>query len=198
MRASLTQKQELSWAVIIVAQFYGTSHRWTNGMKEELSLEDIVRYELNEPINEAACGGTHRLFGLTWAYHLHLKNGGKKTGVWEDVHNKIETYKEQARKGRNPDGSFSTDYFKSNANLPDPHVRIGTTGHIVEWLALAMTKEELRSPWMQDSVNTLVKMILDMERSEVDGGALYHAAHGLQLYHMRVFGTPPDFLPLPK
>jgi hypothetical protein len=126
-----------------------------------------------------------------------MKKGGKKTGVWNDVHAKIDTYKQLAKKLRNPDGACSTDYFKGSANQADPHLRIGTSGHVVEWLALAMTDEELRSPWMQDTVNTLVKMILDMEKSEVDGGALYHATHGLHLYHMRVFGTPPDYLPLP-
>jgi len=25
-------------------------------------IEDVVRYELNQPIGTAACGGTHRLF----------------------------------------------------------------------------------------------------------------------------------------
>ena len=46
----------------------------------------MVRYELNQPIEEnAACGGTHRLFGLTWAYFRHLERGGKTVGVWKDV-----------------------------------------------------------------------------------------------------------------
>jgi hypothetical protein len=197
MRASVKQNQELSWAIIIIAQYYGTDHRWTNSANEPLTFDDVVRYEVDASITEAACGGTHRLFGLTWAYYLHLKNGGKKTGVWIDVHDKIEAHKQLARKLRNPDSSFSTDYFKGPGNVSDPHLRIGTTGHIVEWLALAMTDEELRSPWMQDTVNALVQMILEMKNSEVDGGALYHATHGLHLYHVRVFGKAPDYLPLP-
>src|SRR5262249_9668550 len=77
-RASTTQKQELSWAIIIIGQFYGTDVSWINKDGDQLHYNDVVRYELDQPINEAACGGTHRLFGLTWAYHLHMKNGGKK------------------------------------------------------------------------------------------------------------------------
>ncbi len=63
MRASVKQNQELSWAIIIVAQYYGTDARWKNSFKEELSLEDALRYEVDASIENAACGGTHRLFG---------------------------------------------------------------------------------------------------------------------------------------
>ena len=66
MRTSVTRNQELGWAIVIISRHYGTSHRWTNMFAEELSLEDAVRYELKLPIPTAACGGTHRLFGLTW------------------------------------------------------------------------------------------------------------------------------------
>jgi hypothetical protein len=118
------------------------------------------------------------------------------TGPWKDVDAKIEDYKKRARKLQNADGSFSTDYFKSSAHVDDPHLRIGTTGHIVEWLALAMSDDELKSEWMQKAVSALSLMILDMGNEAIDGGALYHATHGLHLYHMRVFGTPPTFLPL--
>ena len=197
MRSSVKKEQELSWAIIIIAQYYGTEIEWTNTYGEKLHYRDVVKYEVKASIDEAACGGTHRLFGMTWAYYLHLKAGGKTDGVWRDVAAKIETYKALAREQQGPDGACSTDYFKGKGRNPDPQMRISTSGHTVEWLALAMTDEELRSPWMQDAVNALSMQILDMKDSEVEGGALYHAAHGLHLYHMRVFGTPPAYLPLP-
>jgi len=40
----------------------------------------------------AACGGTHRLFGLSWVYHLHLQKGGKTEGVWRAIADKVVTY----------------------------------------------------------------------------------------------------------
>jgi hypothetical protein len=198
-RASVKKDQELSWAIIIIAQYYGTGDEpWVNTHGETLKYSDIVRYEVNASIEEAACGGTHRLFGLTWAYHLHLKNGGKKEGVWRDVEKRIADYKDKAHQSQNKaDGSLSTDYFKSNIHFGDKQVQISTTGHIVEWLALAMTDEELRYPWMQDAVNSLVMLILNTGDEAADGGALYHAAHGLHLYHERVFSTPAPYLPLP-
>jgi hypothetical protein len=198
MRASVAKKQELSWAILVIAQYYGTDVApWTNMSGEQIAYDDIVKYEANESIEQAACGGTHRLFGMTWAYHLHVKKGGKVTGPWLDVEARIAEFKAKARKMQNPDSSFSTDYFKSSANVNDPHVRIGTTGHIVEWLSLAMTDDELKEVWMQEAVSALARMILDMSRDEIESGALYHAAHGLHLYHARVFGTPPAYLALP-
>src|SRR5438105_448502 len=92
LRARVTANQELSWAILIIGQYYGTDVRWTNKDGEPLTFEDVVRYEVNQPIDNAACGGTHRLFGLTWVYHLHRANGGQKVGVWRDVADKIDEY----------------------------------------------------------------------------------------------------------
>ena len=190
MRASVTQKQELSWAILIIGQHFGTDIAWENERKEKLRFEDIVRYELNEPINEAACGGTHRLFGLTWVLHLHRAKGGKLEGVWKDVAAKLDEHKLNAKKNRNGDGCFSTDYFKGPGNIPEAPLRIGTTGHILEWLSLYMTDNELKEPWVQEAASALAKQILEIRNEGIEGGALYHAAHGLNLYHDRVFGDP--------
>ena len=187
----------MSWAIIVIAQHYGTDVPWTNASNEKITYDEIVKYEVDAPIDQAALRRHSSPFGMTWAYHLHLKNGGRTTGVSTEVEAKIADYKKRARDLQNPDGSFSTDYFKGKAHVDDPHLRIGTTGHVVEWLALAMTDEELKLVWMQEAVSSLSKMILEMSRAEIDGGALYHAAHGLHLYQTRVFGTPPDYLALP-
>jgi hypothetical protein len=196
-RASIKAKQELSWAILIIGQYYGIDISWTNEAGEKMNFEDMVRYELSQPIVESdkvenfppACGGTHRLFGLTWVYHLHLHKGGQKTGVWREVADKIEHYKKQARKFQNPDGSFSTSYLSGPGNAQDVQLRIGTTGHVLEWLSLALTKEELSEGWVQEAVNALVMMILESRSDPVEGGALYHAVHGLYIYRARVFGV---------
>ena len=197
MRASVTQKQELSWAIIIIGEHFGTDHVWLNERNEKLRFEDIVRYELNEPINEAACGGTHRLFGLTWVLHLHRNRGGKLEGVWKDVAAKLDEHKQNAKKNRNGDGCFSTDYFKGPGDIRDNQLRISTTGHILEWLSLYMTDNELKAGWVEDAVNALAKTIWESQSSGIEGGALYHAAHGLNMYHDRLFGDPKAKRPYP-
>jgi hypothetical protein len=186
----MTEKQELSWAIIIIGEHFGTDITWTNVAGEKLAFTDIVRYELNEPIIECpACGGTHRLFGLTWAYHRHRERGGKKDGIWKDVAETTRRFKQLARKYQNRDGSFSTDYFKGPGKVWNTQLRIGTTGHILEWLALALRDDELREPWVQKAVYALSQMILENRDNGLESGALYHAAHGLAIYRTRAFGT---------
>ena len=201
MRASITQKQEqkqeLSWAILVIGEYFGTDHVWTNERGEKLHFEDIVRYELNEPIDTAACGGTHRLFGLTWAFHLHRQKGGKVQGVWKDLQEKLEAHKNHAKKHRNADGLFSTDYFNGPGDARDNQLRISTTGHILEWLSLYLPDRELEEAWVQEAANALAKTMIETRLDPIEGGALYHAAHGLNMYHSRLFGDAKAKRPFP-
>lgn len=202
MRARVTSDQELSWTLPLLAQYVGTDIAWRNGHGEQLHLTDLVKYELEAPVETAACGGTHRLFGLTWAYHLHLQRGGKSEGVWQQVAEHTAKYRDLARKYQNPDGCFSTSYFRGPGNDANKQLRIGTTGHILEWLALALTDAELKEPWMQDAATALSMLILDLQGAPIESGALYHAVHGLLMYYARVYdrttlGPPELLIPLP-
>ncbi len=200
-RALTIPNMELSWTITIVAQYIGTNVSWTNLRNKQLHYEDIVRYELEQPVETAACGGTHRLLGLCWSYHLHLQKGGKTEGVWRGVPDKTAHYRDLARQYQNSDGSLSTNFFRSRGNSPDKNIRINTTGHMVEWLALALSDEELRQQWVQDAVNALSLQILELQGDPIDSGSMYHAVHGLQIYYARVFDRsfcPKELLiPLP-
>jgi hypothetical protein len=193
---------ELTWTIVVVGQFDGTKCSWTNKYGDKLKYEDLVRFELNEPVELGACGGTHRLFGLTWALFLHMREGGKVEGLWAEVAQHLKKYETIAHDTQNPGGLFSTSYFQGRGNVADVSQRIATSGHILEWLSLWLSDEELKSPWMQEAALSVANLILENERFSLDGGALYHATHGLHLYYSRVYGGPSDPrlapLPLPK
>jgi hypothetical protein len=196
-RARVTDNQELSWAVLIVGQFYGPDYRWTNSAGEKICVEDMVDYELKQPIADSpVCGGTHRLFGITWVYHLHRAQGGKKDGVWKRAADTIAEYIDRAHRYQNPDGSFSTSYLEGPGNVPDSQLRLASTGHVLEWLSLAMSDQELRQPWVEKAADELALMILRNADQALDGGALYHAAHGLHLYRARLWGAADSHGPL--
>jgi hypothetical protein len=188
-RASVKMNQELEWALVIIGSHYGTDAEWTNAFGEKVRFEDLVRAELDKDLDKASCGGTHLLFGLTWAYHLHQKNGGEPVGVWKEVADRIAAYKRKAREVQNADGTFSTDFFTGRAGVPDVNRRINTTGHVLEWLALAMTDEELKEPWVQGAANALAMLFLENDRTPLEGGGMYHAVHGLLIYTSRVYGA---------
>jgi hypothetical protein len=187
-RASVKTPQELEWALVIIGTRFGTDIAWTNAAGEQLHFEDLVRAELGKDVDKAACGGTHLLFGLTWVYHLHLQHGGETTGVWKEVADRTAVYKNKARELQNGDGSFSTEFFRGRGSAPDLNLRINTTGHVLEWLSLTLSDEELKEPWVQAAASALAVMFLENERTGIEGGSMYHAVHGLLIYTTRVFG----------
>jgi hypothetical protein len=67
-------------------------------------------------------------------------------------------------------------------------LRMNTSGHIFEWLALSLTDAELKEQWMQDAANALTMMFFDIQGSAMESGTLYHAVHGLLIYYARVYG----------
>ncbi len=197
--ASVTKNQELSWALIVIGEADGLEGEWKNRHGEKITFADIVRYELEQPIEaNAACGGTHRLFGLTWAYNSRLRQKGAVDGVWAQTRDKIQEYVGKAKKYQNGDGSFSTKYLAGKERTGTMDQRLGSTGHVFEWLALALPDEELKARWMQEAAYATAKMVLDQRANDVDSGSLYHAAHGLTLYYDRLFGKLPVWVPAPK
>jgi hypothetical protein len=185
MRAKTSANQELSWTIIIVAQYLGLDTAWTNADGEKLTLLDCVHYEIHQPIETAACGGTHRLFGLRWVHNLHRQKGGKTEGVWKELDDQQTKYQDLARKWQNPDGSFSTNFFRDQGNAQDMQLRMNTSGHILEWLALSLSDEQIQEPWVEDAANAVAVMFLDIQGQPMEGGTLYHAAHGLLIYYYR-------------
>jgi hypothetical protein len=201
-RASLRSGQELSWAILVLGQYLGTDITWTNNQGEKLHFEDLIRYELDQPMDNAACGGTHRLFDLAWVYYLHLNKGGKAEGVWKDVVEKTRQHHKLARQFQNADGSFSTSFFREPANEPGKQVRMNTTGHILEWLSLTLPDDELNKEWVEQGVNALTQMFFEVGDEQMEGGTLYHAVHGLLIYYARVYGPEKlganaPYFPLP-
>ncbi len=185
MIARTTSDQELSWTIIVVGQHLGTDISWTNSHGEKLHYLDMIRYELKQPMDPAACGGTHRLFGLAWAYYLHLERGGKVDGVWKEVEERLNQHVDLSKRYQNSDGSFSTSFYRGRGNENDTQLRLNTTGHILEWLAFWLPEEQLKAGWVEDAVNTLCQMLLDAQSQAVESGSLYHAVHGLIIYYSR-------------
>jgi hypothetical protein len=182
--------QELSWSTVVIASYVGTDAEWTNRFGEKLTFDQLLESEWKASIEQAACGGTHRLFGMTWCYFTHKRNGGDvEKGIWKNVKEKLDAHVELARKHQNPDGSFSSNYFRpgSSTSLSD---RLASSGHIFEWLASHLPDEVVREPWMQDACMSVSLMILDAKNLPMESGALYHATHGLITYHQRLFKSP--------
>ena len=66
--------------------------------------------------------------------------------------------------------------------------QLGATGHMLEFLSIALSDEEIAAPWVQHSAQYMCRLFRALEDEPLECGALYHAAHGLHLYRTRRFG----------
>ncbi|MDP6060293.1 MAG: hypothetical protein QGH33_15435 [Pirellulaceae bacterium] len=142
-------------------------------------------------VHEAPCGGTHRLMGLSYAVHKREKEGCAFDGQWKRAQQYIQDFHDYAFEVQNPDGSFSTEWFRARGADEDLDRRLQTTGHILEWLIFSLTVEELAQPRVTKSVRYLTELMLNDTNREWSVGPKGHALHALALYDERVFGSKP-------
>jgi hypothetical protein len=180
--------REYSWTLIGLTTYLPTDTTWTASDGQSWSIERLVEIEAGQDLALSACGGTHRLIGLAMALNRHLDQGGAIEGVWSRADAVIQQAIENTRQYQNPDGSFSTRYFEAPGSSPDLAQNLGTTGHILEFLALALSDQQLKEPWVQQAAANLCELFRRTMEVPLECGALYHAAHGLVLYRERVFG----------
>jgi len=180
--------REYSWTLMALTSYRPTTHEWTASDGRKWSIEDLVKVEVEYDLRESACGGTHRMYGLAMALNRHLANGGELTGGWADADQKIREAIAHAKEFQNPDGSFSSNYFERPGQTSAFNVDLGSTGHILEFLTLAMTPEQVREPWMKRAAIHLCDTLEHLKDIPLECGALYHATHGLVLYRERLFG----------
>ena len=152
--------------------------------------------EASQDLADSACGGTHRMYALAIARNKYLENGGKLSadpnGVWEQVDKKIQDTATAAREYQQPDGSFSTNYFSRAARSAEIGDRISTTGHVLEFLTVALDDEQTQAALGHPGRAAPGAMPGDDEKHDLECGALYHAVHGLKIYRERIYGPAPN------
>ncbi len=190
-------EREWSWTLIGLTKYYPTTHTWIASDGETWSIERLVQAEIEQDLNESACGGTHRLIGVATALNRHLAAGGQLTGVWAAANQTVQQAIRTVLEYQNPDGSFSALYFRRPSSSADLAIVLGTTGHLLEFLTVAMSDEQLRDPQVTYAVQHLCQLFRSTEQLPLECGALYHAAHGLVLYRQRMFGPRNYEYPIP-
>jgi hypothetical protein len=182
---------EATWTLMALSTYLPLDARWKAKDGSEWTLERIVRMEASQDIYAGACGGTHRLYGLSAALNRYKNSGGQLTGGWLKAQEVIDKAIVDAKKYQQPDGGFSTNYLARSANSPDIGLRLGSSGHVLEFLTLALNDKQLQEPWVTDAVVYMCDLLDETKDQPLECGALYHAAHGLKLYRFRRFGDAP-------
>lgn len=184
------ENTELTFKLIALTHYLGSDATWKNDLGEDWSIERLIKAEIGSTIQGAACGGTHRLTGIYYPVERRLKEGKPITGEYLRAQKYTHDYQRYAFSLQNPDGSFSTEWFKRPGNRQDVDRKVKTSGHILEWLTFTLSDEELRAPKTVNCANFIATVLLAEPRREWEIGPLGHAIHALQLYGQRVYHSP--------
>jgi hypothetical protein len=184
-------KTELTFKLIAFTHYLKSDEKWKSNDGQTWDIPRLIKEELAQPIVGAACGGTHRMTGFSYAFRKREGRGEEFTGQWLRAKKFVEDYHEYAFKLQNADGSFSTDWFAGRADFGPPTRRLETTGHITEWLAYSLTKEQLVEDRTTKSVRYLADLLMDNRNEKWGIGPLGHGLHALALYDERIFGGAP-------
>jgi hypothetical protein len=184
---------ELTFKLIALTHYLPSDATWKCDRGQTWNIDRLIREELAAPIRGAACGGTHRLMGLSFAYKKREKRGEPITGESLRAQKYIRDYHKYTYSMQNRDGSFSTEWFNRGGSRQDLERRLQTTGHILEWLAYSSNDNELDDPRLVRAVDYLSGILIDHRNSQKwEIGHLGHAVHGLALYDQRRFaGSVP-------
>jgi len=181
-------KTELTFKLIGLAHYLDLNETWQNEAGQEWSIPRLIREELPQPITHtAACGGTHRLFGLAYAVRRREKRGEPIDGEYARARTYLDKYLRYTFKLQNSDGSFSTQWFKRRESERNLDRRLRTTGHILEWIVFSLPEAELTNPRVTKAVNYLAGILIAGERRSWEVGPRGHALHALAIYDERLF-----------
>ncbi len=178
---------ELTFKLIGLSHYLDLDETWRDDRGGKWSVSRLVQEEMRQPIIGAACGGTHRLFGLSYAVNRCEHKGKAIEGQYQRAKIYVQEYQKYTFKMQNPDGSFSTRFFTGRGASPDKARRLLTTGHISEWLAFSLSDEELINPKMVKAMDYLATLLVRGQRGGWEVGPLGHALHALNIYNDRVF-----------
>lgn len=180
-------KTELTFKLIALTHYLDLNVTWLNDEGLDWSIPRLIREELAQPIRGAACGGTHRLSGLTLAVKARQRRLEPLDGEYLNASEYLEKYEQYAFRLQNRDGSLSTRWFQGAGDEDDIDRRLKTTGHILEWLVYTLTDEELRAQRTIRAVNYLATLLYENYDHEWEVGSRSHAIHALVRYDERVF-----------
>ncbi len=183
--------EELTFKLIGLMHYLDSDETWKSRDGQEWSIQRLVKEELAQPIRGAACGGTHRLMGISYSVNKRIQRGQPIEGEFRRAQTFINDYHRYTFSLQNPDGSFSTEWFTRRGDNSDIDRRIKTTGHIIEWLTFSLSDEDLRHPKMVQAVDYLATLMNSNMNHTWEIGPCGHALHALSIYNRRVF-NPHD------
>jgi hypothetical protein len=190
-QATCRSGTELTFKLIGLSHYLEPDAAWQSQGGEAWDLPRLIKEELAQPVVGAACGGTHRLMGLSYAVRKCERGGQPLAGQWLRAKEYLDKFHEHTFKLQNADGSFSTDWFANRGDQPDLDRKLNTSGHTLEWLVYSLPTDRLSDERLIRAVEYMTDLMWRYRGHEWEIGPKGHALHALALYDERVFGGQP-------
>lgn len=195
--ATCREKSELTFKLIGLSYYLDSNKQWRSNDGKTWSIPKLIAEELAQPIKGAACGGTHRLMGFSFAVKQRAIQGLPIDGQYARADKFVKEYVEYAWQLQNADGSFSTSWLEGRADEPNEERKVQTTGHILEWILFTVPDAEVNQARVQKSIDFLLTKIYDKKEYKWPIGPRGHATRAVSLYLNRydeIKSTNPDLL----
>ena len=187
-KKDINAEEEVAWTLWFLSHYLNPNEEWMSSDGEYWSIERLVEEELESDVYKSACGGTHGLFALAFARNNYIRKTKSKRlkGPWMKAQLKINRFIKEAQNVQRPNGSFPTKYFKGYGEPKNFTQRVTASGHMMEWLMVALPDERLNEPWVRKGIYYLATQVITYRNSSADCGPLYHALDALVIYRDRV------------
>jgi hypothetical protein len=190
-KMTVNEKEEVTWTLWALSRYLPSDAEWINANGEKWSIERLVKIETAKSLQGAPCGGTHGLFALAHARNVYLRTGKPLVGVWLEAEQKIRRYIQTARMQQNSNGTLSSNYFRGREYKQDFDKRMGSSGHLLEFLMMALPSQELNASWVRRAIEATSNDLMANRKSIVSCSPLYHATSALSIYVDRVAAVAP-------
>ncbi len=197
-KMEVSDDEEVSWSLWALSRYLPPDSQWQNKNGETWSIERMAKLQLDrlmkKPMPKHPCGGTHAMFALAHARNIRMQSGLQLRGTWLQVDQKIRKCIELARVQQNRNGQFTTKFFEGRATERDFDKRIASSGHILEFLMIALPPNELHANWVRRGIDATARDIMANSQSYVKSAPLFHAINGLSIYLDRTQTKRPQRL----
>lgn len=182
-------RSELTFKLIALSYYLDSDATWKSRTGQTWSIPRLIQEELAQPVIGAACGGTHRLMGFSYAVRMREKRGEPIDGQWLRAKKYIDDYMDYAFRLQNRDGSFSTKWFEGRESKSDAQRRLQTTGHILEWMVFSLPRDQVEDPRIVKCADYLANLMWRNRNVTWEVGPKGHAIRALSLFEQRVFDS---------
>jgi hypothetical protein len=195
-KMTVNAREEITWTLWFLTHYVDIDEEWINAAGQAWSMEELVRVQTASPVVGTACGGCHGLYAIAYARNAYLQKHGRLRGVYYQAEQKLNKHIELARTMQNYDGSFSTEFFKGTGLSRDFNERLKASGHMLEWLMMALPEDRLNEAWIRKAVASIATDLIHNASQPAECGPLYHALNSLIMYRDRARGpqTPIEEL----